>query len=213
MLLTAVRILIVDDHCLIAETLARVLVSHPGIEVVGIASTGPEAIALTRLLSPSVILMDLGLPGMDGVEATWTLHRQFPAIPVLVLTMLDQEAYVVEALRAGAAGYLLKTAQIDELVDALHAVCAGQRVLDRRIPAALGRLRSRRLAPRGPFPLSLREMQVVQRVASGRAVREIADDLRLSPHTVRNHLKAVYRKLGVHSQAEVAVHALRHGLA
>lgn len=212
-MLTAVRILIVDDHHLVAETLARVLLTYPGIEIAGIAHGGPEAIALTQALSPSVVLMDLGLRGMDGVEATWTLRRQFPRIPVLVLTMFDQEAYVVEALRAGARGYLLKTASTDELVDALRAVAAGQRVLDRRLPPAVGRQRSRRLGSRGPFPLSLREMEVMQRVSSGRTVREIAEDLCLSPHTIRNHLKAVYRKLGVHSQAEAAVHALRRGLA
>lgn len=209
----AIRVLIVDDHRLVAEALAAVLRADPGLEVVGIAPSAPDALALTRRLQPSVVLMDVGLPGMDGVEAAWMLRRQYPAIPVLMLTMYDQEPFVLEALRAGASGYLLKTAAPVQLLDAVRAVCAGQRVIDPAIaPAAVQRAASPRLASRGPCPLSRREVEVVQRVAVGRSVREIAGDLHLSAHTVRNHLKSAYRKLGVHSQAEVAVHALRRGL-
>lgn len=212
--MAAIRALIVDDHRLVADALASVLRAHPDVEVVGIASTGPEALALTKLLQPSLIVMDIGLPGMDGVEATWMLRRQFPAIPVLILTMYDQEAYVLEGLRAGAAGYLLKTATPAQFLDAVRRVHAGQAVVDTRIaPAAVSRAGAPRLASRGPFPLSKRETEVVQKVVAGRAVRDIAVELHLSAHTVRNHLKSAYRKLGVHSQAEIAVHALRRGIA
>jgi len=210
----AIRLLLVDDHRLVAETLSSVLRSDPALDVVGIASNGPDALALARRLQPAVVVMDIGLPGMDGVEATWMLRRQLPSIPVLVLTMFDQEPYVLEALRAGASGYLLKTASPAQLVEAVRAVAAGQRVIDPSIaPAAVQRAAAPRLSSRGPFPLSRRETEVVQRVVAGRSVREIAGELHLSAHTVRNHLKSAYRKLGVHSQAEVAVQALRRGIA
>ena len=206
----AVRVLIVDDHRVVAEALARVLTADPAIEIAGLAATGPHALALTRTLGPSLVLMDIGLPGMDGVEATWALRRQHPHIPVLVLTMFDQEIYALEALRAGATGYLLKTASAADLCSAVHAVSAGHRVLDPRVaPAALPRPSGR--VP-GPSPLSRREIQVVQEIVAGHDVATIAAVLHLSPHTVRNHLKSSYRKLGVHSQTEVAVHALRRGL-
>jgi len=210
----AIRALIVDDHRLVADALANVLRADPDVEVIGIASTGPEAIALAKRLQPSLIVMDIGLPGMDGVEATWMLRRQFPAIPVLILTMYDQEAYVLEGLRAGAAGYLLKTASPTQFLDAVRRVHAGRPVVDVRIAsAAVSRAAAPRLAARGPFPLSKRETEVVQKIVAGRAVRAIALELHLSAHTVRNHLKSAYRKLGVHSQAEVAVHAIRRGIA
>lgn len=209
----AVRLLIVDDHRLIAETLAALLRRDPALDVAGIAGTAAEALTLAKRLRPSVILMDIGLPGMDGVEATWTLHRTMPDVRVLVLTMFDQEPYVLEALRAGAAGYLLKTSSIQQLHDAVRAAAAGHKVIDPRIaPAAVQRAALPRLAARGPYPLSRRETEVIQRVTGGRTVAEIAGELHLSPHTVRNHLKAAYRKLGVHSQAEAAVHALRRGI-
>ncbi|MGH2399499.1 MAG: response regulator [bacterium] len=212
--MAVIRALIVDDHRLVADALARLLQADPDVEVVGRASTGPEAIALAKRLQPSLVIMDIGLPGMDGVEATWMLRRQMPAIPVLILTMHDQEAYVLEGLRAGAAGYLLKTASPAQFLDAVRRVHAGQSVLDGRIAGAAGtRAAAPRLAKRGPFPLSKRETEVVQKVVAGRAVRTIAQELHLSAHTVRNHLKSVYRKLGVHSQAEAAVHAVRRGIA
>lgn len=207
----AVRVLIVDDHRVVADALARLLVQDPAVEVAGLAASGPQALALTRALGPSLVLMDIGLPGMDGVETTWALRRQHPHIPVLVLTMFDQEIYALEALRAGASGFLLKSASAAELRDAVRAVSAGQRVLDPRIsPAALPRPNGR--TP-GPSPLSRREIAVVQEIVAGRDVAAIAATLHLSPHTVRNHLKSAYRKLGVHSQTEVAIHALRRGLA
>lgn len=211
--MTAIRVLIVDDHLMVGEALARLLQQDPAIQVVGQAATAPAAISLARQLAPSVILMDIGLPGMDGVDATWTLRRLFPAIPVLVLTMFEQEAYVVEALRAGAAGYLVKTAGAAELVAAIRAVCAGKVAFHPRVASgALQRMAASALRQRDPFVLSRREIQILQLLIGGRDVRGISRELLLSPHTVRNHLKSIYRKLGVHGRAEAAVHALRRGL-
>lgn len=213
--MTATRVLIVDDHRLVSEALTRLLNEEPSTEVVGQAASGPEAIALARTLNPSIILMDLGLPGMDGVEATWTLRRQFPDIPILVLTMFDQEAYAIEALRAGASGYLLKTVTSAELIAAIEGVRAGKVVLHPQVAsAALQRLAaSPRLRARDPLALSRRELQILQLLVGGLGVREIGQRLMLSPHTVRNHLKSIYRKMGVHGRAQAALHAVRQGLA
>lgn len=213
--MAAIRILVVDDHCLVAEAIARLLKEYSDLQVVGQAGTGPEAISLARHLNPSVILMDIGLPGMDGVDATWTLKRQLPAIAVLMLTMFDHEAYAIESLRAGASGYLVKTAKPDELVDAIRAVHAGKPVLPPHIAsAALQRLATRgRLHARDPFALTQREIQILQLMVGGLNAFEISRRLVLSPHTVRNHLKSVYKKLGVHDRTEAAIHAFRQGLA
>lgn len=208
----AIRVLIVDDHRLVAEAIARLLQTDPELQVVGHATTGPEAIALARLLAPSIVLMDIDLPGMDGVEATWTLRRQFPHLPVMVLTMYSQEAYAVEAIRAGASGYLIKTATADELLSAIHTVSSGQVLYAQAASAALRRAARARFQMPDPFALSRREHQVLQLLVAGGTIRGISRDLVLSPHTVRNHLKGIYRKLGVHGRAEAAVHAVRQGL-
>jgi DNA-binding NarL/FixJ family response regulator len=207
----ALRILICDDHRVVADAVARLLQTDPSIEVLGVATTGPEAIALACLLRPSLILMDIGLPGMDGVEATWTLRRQLPDMPVLILTMFEQEAYVVEAIRAGAAGYLLKTSTPAELIDAIHAVCAGRGLVYPHAPAsAFARARSARAGDL--TGLTGRELQVLQMAIAGVDIAETARRMLLSPHTVKNHLRTVYRKLGVRNRTEAAIHALRRGL-
>lgn len=202
----AIRALLVDDHRVVGEAIGRLLQEAPDIEVVGQATSGPEAVHLVRRLQPSVVLMDLGLPGMDGVEATWTLRRQFPALPVLVLTMFEQEAYVREAFRAGASGYLVKTVSAGELVHAVRAVHAGDVI--GRDAGSPGPPTVSAAAPR----FSHREVQVLQLVVAGFGARAVAERLRLSPHTIRNHLKSVYRKLGVTGRVEAAVHAVRLGL-
>lgn len=210
----AIRVLVVDDHRLVAESIARLLKDYSDLQVVGQAANGPEAISLTRHLNPSIILMDIGMPGMDGVDATWTLRRQFPSIPVLMLTMFDHEAYAIESLRAGASGYLVKTAGPEELVQAIHSVCEGKPVLHPQIAsAALVRLAARgRLSARDPFALTQREVQILQLMVGGLDPLEISRRLVLSPHTVRNHLKSAYKKLGVHGRTEAAIHAFRLGI-
>lgn len=198
----AIRALLVDDHRVVGDAIARLLREAPDVEVIAQATSGPEALHLVRRLRPSMVLMDLGLPGMDGVETTWTLHRQFPAIPILVLTMFEQEAYVREAFRAGAAGYVVKTASAGELLDAVRAVNAGDPVSSPRPPAQASSAK----------PFSRREIQVLQLIVGGADVRAVAGYLQLSPHTIRNHLKSIYRKLGVRGRVEAAVHAVRMGL-
>jgi len=211
--MSALRILLVDDHRVVADALARLLQDIPAVQVVGVATTGPEAIALTRDLRPSLVLMDIGLPGMDGVEATWTIRRQFPDVQVLMLTMFEQEAFAIDALRAGAAGYLLKTATPEELTHAILAVCEGEGLVYPHLPATiLRRAVAARNRLRDPCALSRRELQVLQLVAAGCDATVIARQLLLSPHTVRNHLKSAYRKLGVRSRVEAAAYVIRRGL-
>ncbi len=211
--MSALRILLVDDHRVVAAALVRLLHDIPDVEVVGVAATGPDAIALTRTLHPSLVLMDIGLPGMDGVEATWTIRRQFPDVQVLILTMFDQDAFAIEALRAGAAGYLLKTVAPEDLARAIHTVCSGEGLIYSGGPAAgLGRAVSARGRLGDPYALSRRELQILQLVAAGFDAADIARQLLLSPHTVRNHLKSTYRKLGVRGRVEAAAYAVRRGL-
>ncbi|TMJ12193.1 MAG: response regulator transcription factor [Bacillati bacterium ANGP1] len=211
--MAALRILLVDDHRVIADSLARLLQDDPAIQVVGIAATGPEAISLARLLRPSLVVMDIGLPGMDGVEATWTIRRQCPDVPVLMLTMFEQDAFAIDALRAGAAGYLLKTATPAELFHAIHAVCEGDGlVYPRTATAALQRAVPPRSRVQDPGALSRRELEVLQLVVGGADIAAIGRQLMLSPHTIRNHLKGVYRKLGVRGRVEAAAYAVRRGL-
>ncbi|MDQ7818954.1 MAG: response regulator transcription factor [Armatimonadota bacterium] len=208
-----IRLLVVDDHRLVAEALVRLLQQDAAIQVVGLATTGPEALTLARSLRPSLVLMDVGLPGMDGIEATWTLRRQLPDIPVLILTMHEQEAYALEAMRAGAAGYLLKTAAPDELLEAVRAVARGEGIVYPKVsPAALQRVARAVARWRDPSALSRRELQVLQMISQGASIGEAAAQLQLSPHTVRNHLKGVYRKLGVRGRVEAAAYAVRRGL-
>jgi len=147
------------------------------------------------------------------VEATWTIRRQCPEVQVLMLTMFEQDAFAIDALRAGAAGYLLKTATQAELFQAIHTVCEGEGlVYPRAATAAFQRAASLRGRQQDPGALSRRELQVLQLVAAGADISSIGRQLLLSPHTVRNHLKGVYRKLGVRGRVEAAVYAVRRGL-
>ncbi|HEY3248609.1 MAG TPA: response regulator transcription factor [bacterium] len=209
----AIRALLVDDHRVVGEAIARLLHDPPDVEVIGQATSGPEALQLVRRLQPTVVLMDIGLPGMDGVETTWTLRRQFPTIPVLILSMFEQEAYVREAFRAGACGYLVKTAPAAELLAAIRAVHAGEPIIPSRTLSPAVPERSGPPAVSGGGPgFSRREIQVLQLIVGGADVPAAAGHLRLSPHTIRNHLKSIYRKLGVGGRVEAAVHAVRLGV-
>jgi DNA-binding NarL/FixJ family response regulator len=181
--------------------------------VVGEAADGEEGVALTGDLRPDVVLMDLGMPGMGGVEATREIKRRWPQINVLVLTVHDDDQYLFEAIRAGASGYLLKDIHDQELIDAVLAVAGGGAVLQpavtRRLVAGL-RLRGGTVDKAPPAsPLTQRELEVLRLVAKGLSNREVGAQLGVSVRTVETHLSHVYRKLGVSSRTEAAVAALR----
>jgi len=207
----AIRLLIVDDHPVVRDGLSGIFHGDPGFEVVGEAADGAEAITLTGRLDPDVILMDLRMPGMDGVSAITELARRGARARVLVLTTYDTDSYVLPAIEAGATGYLLKDAPRAELLRAVRAAAAGEAVLS---PAVATRLMSQVRSPSAGAaePPSQRELEVLGLVAAGASNREIAARLFISEATVKTHLLHVYRKLGVSDRAAAVAAAFNKGL-
>ncbi|MER7439450.1 response regulator transcription factor [Micromonospora avicenniae] len=203
-----VRLLIVDDHPVVRDGLRGMFTGDPGFEVVGEARDGAEALALAASLVPDVVLMDLRMPGMDGVTAIGRLARSGSTAKVLVLTTYDTDADVLPAIEAGATGYLLKDAPREELVRAVRAAARGESVLS---PAVAGRLMGRLRAP-AEEPLSQRELEVLTLVARGTSNREAAAQLFISEATVKTHLLHVYAKLGVNDRAAAVAAAYDRGL-
>jgi DNA-binding NarL/FixJ family response regulator len=206
------RVLVVDDQQLIREGIASLLGIQPGIEVVGTAVDGRDAVEQAIALAPDVVLMDVRMPGMDGVEAVAVLRKRAPACRVVMLTTFDDEEYVVQALRAGATGYLLKDLPSRELASAVRLAHAGVAQFD---PAATARLVSALGAPT-PEPvgkvLTGKETEVLRLVATGSTNREIADRLHLSEGTVKNHLSRILSRLGLRDRTQAAIYARDHGL-
>jgi DNA-binding NarL/FixJ family response regulator len=206
-----IRVVIVDDHALLREGTRQILLQDPAIEVVGEASRGDDAVTLVAELRPDVVLLDLRLPGLPGIEAARRIATVSPATRVLIVTAYDEEDYVLEALQAGAAGYLLKTAPAQELVEAVHAVAAGTTVLEPSISATLARRWTRPSGPAGP-KLSGRELEVLRLTAQGMANKEIARQLGLSMRTIEGHLNRTFGKLGVASRTEAVFQAVNQHL-
>jgi DNA-binding NarL/FixJ family response regulator len=202
-----IRVLVVDDHAVVREGLRMFLVPELGFEVVGEAADGAVAVELARSLHPDLVLMDLLLPGLGGVEATAAIRAELPAVQVMVLTSVLDDTSIRQAIEAGAAGYLLKETSGEDLRVALRAVAAGQVQL---APKAVRRLLGPR--PAGPGGLSERELEVLEGIAEGKANKEIARDLGLSPETVKTYVKRVLHKLGVRTRTEAAMQALARGL-
>ena len=208
----ATRVVIVDDHSLLREGTKQILLQDPTIEVVAECGRGDEAVRLVDELKPDVVLLDLRLPGLPGIDAARRIAIESPATRVLILTAYEEEDYVLEALQAGAAGYLLKTAPAPELVEAVHAVAAGTTVLEPSISAALARRWSRADGPGGAGQLSARELEVLRMTAHGMANKEIARKLGLSLRTVEGHLNRTFGKLGVASRTEAVFTAVNQHL-
>ncbi|MFI7076867.1 response regulator [Micromonospora sp. NPDC049903] len=206
-----VRLLIVDDHPVVRDGLRGMFTGDPGFEVLGEAADGAEALALAEALRPDVVLMDLRMPGMDGVTAIGRLAASGSPAKVLVLTTYDTDADVLPAIEAGATGYLLKDAPREELVRAVRAAARGESVLS---PSVAGRLMGRLRTPRTPAeePLSQRELEVLTLVARGSSNREAAARLFISEATVKTHLLHVYAKLGVNDRAAAVAAAYDRGL-
>lgn len=208
-----IRVLIVDDHPLIREGLLKVFSLYPDIAVVGEAASGREALALARELKPDVVLMDLSLPDMSGLEVLEAL-RDDGAVRPLVLTVHDDDEHVFAAVRAGVAGYLLKDVGPDELVQAVRAVAAGEAVMHprvaRKVMREFNRLSSESRVP--GVPLTARELEILRLVARGYSNREIAEQLYISQKTVKNHLTNILRKLGLQDRTQAAVWAVKSRL-
>jgi DNA-binding NarL/FixJ family response regulator len=204
----SVRLLVVDDHPVVRDGIVGMVSSDPGVEVVGEASDGAEAVRLARALDADVVLMDLRMPGTDGVAAIRELTALGHPARVVVLTTYDADADVLPAIEAGATGYLLKDATRDELLRAVHAAAAGHAVL---APTVATRLVGRVRAPE-PGLLSPRELEILALVADGATNRVAGERLHLSETTVKTHLLSIYAKLGVSDRAAAVAAGFRRGL-
>jgi len=208
-----IRVMLVDDHTMFREGVRTLLSQHDDIEVVGEAGGGREAVEQAVRLEPDIVLMDLALPDMGGLEATIEILRLRPRIRVLVLTQYETEAYALPILKAGAAGYIVKKETASELAAAIRAIHRGDSFLCPPVARAVleGYLRAREATD--PYDaLSDRERQVLQMVAEGRTNREIADLLCVSIKTVMGHRASLMEKLGLHDRTDVVKYALRRGL-
>ncbi len=209
-LLTAV---VVDDHDVYRRGLVSIL-RESGVNVLAEAASGPDGVKASLRERPDVVLMDINLPGFDGIEAVRRLTREAPDMPAIVLTVLADEATVVEALTAGAAGYLLKDAPVEEMIPGLKAVAGGEALLSPRVAKKLvSRLRAERSsAERSDVEMTEREHQVLALLADGRNNREIAAALFISQNTVKSHVSNLLEKLGVGNRVQAVVRAYRDGL-
>jgi two-component system NarL family response regulator len=200
-----IRVLVIDDHPVVRRGLHSMLDGESGITVVGLASSGKEGLQLAEKLNPDVVLLDLRMPGMGGVEVIAALRTSNPESKILVLTNYQLDEDIFNALDAGALGYLLKSSSQEDVVEALRAVNKGKR----RVPAEL----AQRLAERvGRSSLSARELEVLQLVALGHTNKEIAQSLFISDMTARNHVISLLSKLGAKDRTEAATIAIRRGL-
>jgi len=213
-----ITILLVDDQPLFREGLRTLLSVRPDLKVVGEAGDGEEAIKLCRLLKPAVVLMDLQMPVLDGVEATRRLHHEQPDSRVIVLTTFDDDEMVFDGLRAGALGYLLKDAPSEKLAEAIRAAARGESFLQpsiaAKVVAEFARLTTKRSPPAQALiePLSDREQEILALIATGATNREIGNQLFLAEGTVKNHVTNVLGKLGVRDRTQAALKAREMGL-
>ena len=211
-----VRVLICDDQTVVREGLAAILGTDPEIQVVGLASHGAEALDLVPQTEPDVVLMDLQMPVMNGVQATQRLRRAYPDIHVLVLTTYAEDQWVLDAVRAGATGYLLKDTRRDELLDAIKGTVEGRSYLD---PAVAGTVLQAATSPpparqAEPLldPFTEREQEILRLLVQGQNNPEIARRLHLAKGTVRNYVSVIFQKLGVSDRTQAAVVAMQRGL-
>ncbi len=213
---TAIRLVLVDDQAMIRSGLRLLLESEPGIEVVGEAGSGGEALEVCHWGRPDVVLMDVQRPGMDGLEATRRLVASEPRPRVVVLTTFDLDEYLFGALRAGASGFLLKNAPADELIDAVRVVARGDALLAPSVTSrVIASFATRRVPPeeaRRLAALTEREREVLVLVARGLSNAEVADRLVLGEATVKTHLSNVFAKLGLRDRVEAVIFAYESGL-
>ncbi|MEU3349059.1 response regulator transcription factor [Streptomyces sp. NPDC006700] len=208
-----IRVLIADDHPVVRRGMSALLTSLSGVEVVAEAATGEEALREAQLSRPDVVVMDIRMPAMDGVEATRRLTALLPDVAVLVVTMYEDDETVLSALRAGARGYLLKGAQQEEILTTIRSVAAGQFVIAPGVAARLLGQVGPPPRPADPFPeLTAREREILDRVARGHGNARVAAELELAVKTVANHLSAVFAKLGVSGRTEAILLARERGL-
>ncbi len=200
-----IRVLIAEDQPLMRRGLRTVLELEPGFEVSGEATTGDDAVAQARALTPDVVLMDVQMPGQNGVDATREIVEAALPCHVLILTTFDDEDYVLDGISAGASGYLLKDVRAEELCDVIRRVAAGERFIQPKVAAIYLRRVAEREAEVPAESLTPRETEVLQLLARGRTNREISTTLHLSTSTVKNHVNSILSKLRVRNRTEAAL--------
>ena len=212
-----IRVLIADDHTMVRQGLSQICNAEMDLEVVGQAANGAEARLLVERLRPHVVIMDINMPVLDGVQATRQITTAFPEMGVIILTMYRQDEHVFEAIKAGARAYLLKEADSDELLSAIRAVAGGEALLDpaiaRKMIDEFRRIQESVTGPDGATPLSGRDLDILRLVAQGLDNNAIAERLFLSEKTVRNRLSGIFEALHVSNRTQAALYALRKGRA
>jgi DNA-binding NarL/FixJ family response regulator len=205
--------LIVDDQTLFRVGLARLLESDPRIEIVGEASDGGEAVQLAGSLKPDVVLMDLKMPNLDGTSATREIVAKYPEVKVLILTTFDADNHVIQALKSGASGYILKNSKLESIVSSLLAIRSGERVMATAVADRVLEMLTGSTTPKEFYDgLTTRELEILKLLASGMANKQIAYQLSISEKTVRNHVSNMYEKLNVYDRTQAALYAVRKGL-
>ncbi len=211
-----IRILVADDHTLIRRGIVGLLNAQPDMEVIDEAGTGREAVAKAEAASPDVVLLDVAMPDLNGLGATRMIKAQSPGAQVLILTMHDREDYLFQALRAGASGYVLKGADIEDLLTAVRSVARGGVYLYPQVAKALVSDYLRRVQSGEDVSsfdgLTDREREILQLIAEGKTAPQIAEDLHISPHTVQSHRDSIMTKLDLHNRAALIRYAIRRGL-
>ncbi len=208
-----IRVLVVDDHDLVRTGISRMLADVDGLQVIGQAESGEMAIRKARELKPDVVLMDVKMPGIGGLEATRKLLRSYPDIKVIAVTVCEEDPFPTRLLQAGAAGYLTKGAALEEMIQAIRMVFAGQRYISPQIAQHLALKAFQPQSNGSPFDLlSEREIQIALMIANCQKVQTISDKLCLSPKTVNTYRYRIYEKLTITSDVELALLAVRHGM-
>ena len=210
------RIVLADDHTVVRSGLRALLERHPNFEVVGEAENGRDVVTLSASLGPDIVVMDVGMPLLNGIEATAALLKQSPTSGVVILSMYSDESYVMRALKAGARGYLLKDSAATDLLSAIEAISHGRSFFSPSIREMLAGDYVRVLRQKGAVDsyelLSPREREILQLLAEGKTNKEVATTLFISPHTVDTHRGNILEKLGLHSAAELILYAVRKGI-
>lgn len=209
----AARVLIVDDQTLFRTGLARLLDEDERIEVIGQAVDGADAVKQATKLKPDVVLMDVKMPNVDGIEATRQIIEADPSIKVLVLTTLETDSQVIQALKAGASGYVLKDSTAGAIVSSIVAVMSGERVMASAVANRVLEMLTGVTSPKEFYDgLTNREIEILRLLATGMANKQIAFRLKISEKTVRNHVSNTYEKLGIYDRAQAVLYAVKKGL-